>query len=598
MRIQRLISLGLGLIIFLTLAQSVHAADFFFDYQVYYSVAATGKTHVKQDITLTNNVTDYYANNYSLTVFTERIDDITAQDPGGSITPQVAKSNGQTVVTIPFNVKNVGVDKKFTFTLEYTTPDIAQKKGQIWELIIPGIEKTDEIRSYNVHMNVPPNFDKPAYITPPPGIDNIWSLDELNGGGISITYGTTQHYSFNLIYHLENTSANTQITEITLPPDTAFQKIVLNRLSVVPLQVRLDHDGNWLAQYQLQPKEKKKIIAEGSILVFSEPLSDFISDLTPKEKQLYISEQPYWDRTAEIEALGKKLKTPKAIYDYVVNTLSYDYDRIEPGIKRLGAISALNNPANSVCMEFSDLYIALARGAGIPSREIHGYAYATNSRIQPLSLVSDILHAWVEYYDVNRRLWIPIDPTWGNTTHGIDYFSKLDLNHIAFAILGDKSDAPFPAGSFKDSTGGKDVFVDFALNEIPIPEPQFQLSLTLAPLQLTGTKTNGSLHISNIGKVAYMPKQLSIDSSFPVDYDTSLLTSVPPYGSFDIPFTFTVPFALLDRQVKLTATLDKQQTSSVVSFQPFYHYYWLPLVLGSTVCLLFGILIFHGKRRT
>ena len=57
-----------------------------------------------------------------------------------------------------------------------------------------------------------------------------------------------------------------------------------------------------------------------------------------------------------------------------------------------------------------------------------------------------------------------IDPTWANTTGGIDYFNVLDFDHIAFVIKGESSDYPIPAGGYKlqGNEEEKDVNVSFA----------------------------------------------------------------------------------------------------------------------------------------
>ena len=94
-------------------------------------------------------------------------------------------------------------------------------------------------------------------------------------------------------------------------------------------------------------------------------------------------------------------------------------------------------------MEFTDLFITIARSAGIPAREVNGFAYTENPDIQPLSLVNDVLHAWPEYYDSEKGVWIPVDPTWGSTTGGVDYFSKLDLRHFTFVVHGKDSTKPY-----------------------------------------------------------------------------------------------------------------------------------------------------------
>ena len=136
---------------------------------------------------------------------------------------------------------------------------------------------------------------------------------------------------------------------------------------------------------------------------------------------------------------AKNLKTAKGIYDFVSTKLKYDYERVKPNVERLGAVNALNNPNSAICMEFTDLFIALARAAGIPAREVNGFAYTENPKIQPLSLVNDVLHAWPEYYDYEKGVWIPVDPTWASTTGGVDYFNKLDLRHFTFVMHGKSS---------------------------------------------------------------------------------------------------------------------------------------------------------------
>ncbi len=432
----RLILFIISAFLFLGFINPAYAADFTFDYDVFYDVQATGVTRVRHEITLTNEVTDYYARNYTLTVFSEDLDNISVSDPGGTIIPIITKKEGQTTLTVPFNLQVVGRGKKLPFTIAFDSRDIAERKGKIWEIIVPGIEKNEKIKSYTIHLSVPRSFGKAAYFAPPPDENGVWTLETLNGGGVTAGFGEQQNFAFNLEYFLENLSGKLETQEITLPPDTAYQKVTLTRLSPPPKNVRVDRDGNWLAEYVLEKEEKLAIVAEGLANVYLIPQAQSLP-LTDEERGLYTKEQPFWEQTEEIKQKASTLQTPRAIFDWVVATLSYDYDRVEPGIKRLGAKVALQNPTRAACMEFSDLFIATARAAMIPAREIHGFAYTTNSRLQPLSLVSDVLHAWPEYYDDTTQSWVPVDPTWADTTHGVDYFTKLDFNHLAFAILGE-----------------------------------------------------------------------------------------------------------------------------------------------------------------
>ena len=129
-------------------------------------------------------------------------------------------------------------------------------------------------------------------------------------------------------------------------------------------------------------------------------------------------------------------------------------------------MSAVNFPNSSLCTEFTDLFVTLARHKNIPAREIEGFAYSNNSKIKPINQNSDVLHAWPEYYDSARQQWIQVDPTWEKTTNGIDYFNDLDLNHLTFVIHGFQSDFPLPPGSYKKNSTDKSVFVDFATEEL------------------------------------------------------------------------------------------------------------------------------------
>src|SRR6185503_5658119 len=140
-----------------------------------------------------------------------------------------------------------------------------------------------------------------------------------------------------------------------------------------PINVIQDEDGNWLAQYRLLPTQKLDVTVAGVTQMQLVPKEQSISE---KEIKLYTKELPYWEtNSTTITALAKELKTPQAIYEYVVKTLTYDFSRVTDDKPRLGAVASLKNPTSAVCREFTDLFIALARATGIPAREVDGFAY-------------------------------------------------------------------------------------------------------------------------------------------------------------------------------------------------------------------------------
>ena len=104
---------------------------------------------------------------------------------------------------------------------------------------------------------------------------------------------------------------------------------------------------------------------------------------------------------------GKALK----IYDFVRRHMHYEVQDEERG-----ALWALENGVGD-CSEYSYLFVALCRAAGIPARIKAGFAFhrATESLEDG--------HMWAEYYLENYG-WIPVDVTWR-------LFDKIDDKHFS-----------------------------------------------------------------------------------------------------------------------------------------------------------------------
>jgi len=234
------------------------------------------------------------------------------------------------------------------------------------------------------------------------------------------------------------------------------------------------------------------------------------------------------------------LKTPQAIYNYVSETLQYDSSRVQPNVQRMGAVAALENPTKAICMEYTDLFIAIARAAGIPAREVNGFAYTENPDLQPIGLVADVLHAWPEYYDKEKGVWIAIDPTWGSTTGGIDFFNKLDLRHFAFVVHGSSSREPYPPGSYKlGPNPQKDVYVSFGqLPENKISTP----TVTIKPFRVL--PFFNSVYTATVRN----PGPAALYSVYPTIYYDSVektrdyIAVLPPYSNKQIQITLQHSF--------------------------------------------------------
>lgn len=562
--------------IMLGAATRVHATgEFQADYDVQYAISPTGKTIVTQQVTLTNKLPNYYPREYSLILDSDKINNVIAYDDGGIITPALSVKDGKTHIALTFNVKAIGLGKSLPFSLRYEHAGIASKNGSIWEIYVPGVLNDPDIGNYDVSLAVPPTFGPAAYLSPPPANGKSWTKAQMIRGGIAGAYGSTQNFDLTLTYTLTNPGVGSIMQEIALPPSTAFQKVTLHSLTPEPVTVTSDDDGNWLARYNLGPRQTVSVTAKVSVAIYLNARADF--QTPPVSAARYTQPAPYWQADDEaIRILASQNPTPRMIYDYVARALSYDYEKVNAPTTRLGAVGALQTPAKAVCMEFTDLFIAVARAAGIPARRIVGYAYTNNPKLRPLSLITDVLHAWPEYYDTQQKLWIPVDPTWANTTGGVDYFTKLDFNHIVFAINGLDSSTPYPAGYYRTAdSSGRDISVEFA----PTAKDKGANVSTIIefPAQVgAGTRVGGAIIITNKGGESAFNIAVSALSEPGNVKITEVIPELLPYAVHRVPFTAAFGQTVTSQPGQIRARVNDVTLTQSFRIQPLY---WM-IVLG------------------
>ncbi|MEM3770134.1 MAG: transglutaminase-like domain-containing protein [Candidatus Bathyarchaeia archaeon] len=114
------------------------------------------------------------------------------------------------------------------------------------------------------------------------------------------------------------------------------------------------------------------------------------------------------DITQGVENLYEKARL---IYSFVINYLQYEVQDEERG-----ALWALENRVGD-CSEYSYLFVALCRAAGIPARVQAGFAFHYAGQ------VLEDGHMWAEYYLENYG-WIPVDATW-------QLFNAMDNKHFS-----------------------------------------------------------------------------------------------------------------------------------------------------------------------
>lgn len=535
--------------LFFLFADNVLAlSEFSSDVEVSYTISPQGKTTISHDVTLTNLFSDLYATSYSLVL--DNIEPINprATENGKQLNLETSKSGTSTTLKIKFEDAVVGKDKSRKFQIAFEDDKTTSKAGEVWEINIPRISSENSFNSYYLKLIVPATFGQLAYLSPEAensyqeGSNFVYTFNrrKVAGAGITAGFGEFQVFSFTLNYHLENPLTRASQVEIAIPPDTQHQKIYYTSIIPAPYRIDVDDDGNWIAKYNLKARERIDVVANGSVQIFSSSRPFLI----PSEESLTknLEEKQYWEITdSNIKEIASNLKTPQDVYNFVVTNLSYDYSRVRPNVERMGAKAALASPTSAICMEFTDLFVALSRAAGIPAREINGYAYTENPEIQPLSLVADVLHAWPEYWDKDRSSWIPVDPTWGSTTGGVDFFNKLDLRHFTFVIHGLDSIKPYPPGSYKlGANPQKDVFVNFGrLPEKRNAEPEVAIAEKrnipfLSQKFVVQVKNPGPSSINNLAVGVYFDQK---------EQQTIKVPILTPFSNYE--FEIAVPFSFL-----------------------------------------------------
>jgi len=117
-----------------------------------------------------------------------------------------------------------------------------------------------------------------------------------------------------------------------------------------------------------------------------------------------------WDQDMETikkaAELTKGLKTDrekiKAIYNFVVNNFSYDYDKLKTiQSTYVPNIDEILKVGKGICYDYSAVFAAMLRSQGIPCKLIKGYTTYVEG-----------YHAWNEVYLSDEGRWMVVDTTY------------------------------------------------------------------------------------------------------------------------------------------------------------------------------------------
>ena len=587
--------------VLLTLASIVNsrsaigASQFTTSYNVIYEVQDNGGARVENTIQIKNNTAEYYVADFTLTIPDKNIKDIKAVKDKKELKTKITEKEEEVEINVIFDQPTIGINKSNVFLVSYTASDVGRINGQNLEVTIPGINE-DYKGVYNLDVKIPlAKTSKNPRIFPKPQkeqeneLHKIYSYDQsqLKGNTILMSFGDSQIYKLGLTYYLKNPTSKKIQTEISLPPTTEYQQMIYEEILPKPLEVLTDKDNNYLAKYYLEPNQEIEIQVHAHAVVYNQPINQF-PELSSEDIIELTKPQEYWEADdPAIKNQAELLEDIKAIYQFTVDTLVYDKDKLDgESFDRLGARKILQNTRSAVCMEFTDLFIALARAKGIPAREINGYALTSDRETRPLSLSQDVLHAWPEYYDAILKRWIPVDPTWGNTTGGMDYFSQFDTNHITFVRKGITSTYPYPAGAYKRDKSSTNVFVNIA-SELPKENNTTSLNYEGNSWKLAGKQISVQPTVVNEGNVSLLGKFTTNLTGNNQTIKQSQWLHIPPFGKKNLEIQITPHWNERDTyHISLTQNDKTIQLSKNIEVYPIYSHPYMLIGIAYLLVLI------------
>jgi len=550
-------------VLFLLSPFIVSAADFRSSYAIEYYIRDFDQKNVTKTsytIKLTNLQPDLIIKKYTISFPRSfGIENITAKDDRGTIIPLIEEKDRTIETSFEFIAPKAGINEVNTLYLDFYQKNIFRSKGTIWEVFIPTVENKQN-DTYSITVYLPPESKKKLSLSKP--MPDLITFDRIvwnkvEGKSIYAVFGDTQQYSLDLTYHLTNPNFYRVYTDVAFPPDTLYQQIIVASILPKPDLVFSDSDGNYMGRYNLNGNENKDVVFKGVALINTIPRSDYreyVSQQFDEQKKTLFDVQSYWKLYSQSPVESSSIYDH---YKYVEDTLTYNFNRIIKGNSRMGAIEAVKYPDQAVCTEYSDLLIASARQQGLYVREIQGFAFASEQELRPVQQeTSDILHSWVEYYDIAKKIWIPIDPTWEDTS-GIDYFNSFDFNHIVFAIHGKKADYPYPAGSYKSTNDGKDIAIEPTNGQYSI-QKLMTSSISSIPLPQQDNQFGVDFTVTNMGNVSVWNVPISISvKNARIQKNTYFISHLLPGETKKETIIFKPNGSFISQDVEFSVTSDK-----------------------------------------
>ncbi len=481
----------------------VFAADFNVEIEKIYEINSPNEIFITETRKITNAsqnrlISSDNTETFQIIVLSENTDQLTTSflSAKSFINGRLVQNNkgNAGIDTLELNIPYdgaIGIGQSKQFKIEYTNTGLSKKTGALLDVYAPGFSENYQFESnstsynYKTIIRLNKSLGDVGFVVPSPAntttdgefIVYEISQESLVGGKIWIQIGKTQYYKFNI---KQEVMASDTINKgysneyhLVIPRNIdeaeTTQKVFYTIFDPLPKQIVEDEDGNLIATFKIPSHENKTILIEGyaqvdKVEVQATPEnSGTISDIDSTIFSQYLQPAEFWEvDNPEIISKANELKAEETnIYSIVESNYSHIVDTIDySDIKRFGindrqgALKTLQGGA-AVCMEYSDLFLTLARAQGIPARAAFGYGY--DARIGENQQDA---HQWVQVYLPGMNEWLSVDVTWGESGPSL---IGGDLNHFYTHIASLDPDSP---PSVQRTSYGKQVGLE---------APQFEI---------------------------------------------------------------------------------------------------------------------------
>lgn len=378
---------------------------------------------------------------------------------------------GNIILKVKFPIR-ITFPNQYTIYLNYNSYGLITKSGKLRDVYVPSFASDYKFITENVSESVITrvlvpksfgaiNFATPVNSTSEEGNNYIvtFTQESLRGETGWIQIGTEQIYNFKITQPISMTSnADFFLNKykVLVPRDLESgpvkQKVHFTNISPTPSNSSRDSDGNLFFEFSFPSNQNGEIVIEGYAVLSQDNNIDYknsgkLSQIPEEIVKANTSAAKYWESDdKEIQKVANELRSQvagedKNVYELINNTYKFVVDRIDYsevkrfGInERQGALATLQGGA-AVCMEYSDLFIALMRAQGVPARGAFGYGYSALDS----ETTGTTSHQWAEVYIPTLGGWISVDTTWGESGHEL---IGGDLNHFYTHVASISPDIP------------------------------------------------------------------------------------------------------------------------------------------------------------